>query len=1015
MASPRTDGTDMFVTEDGTEVAMAQGAAGETTGGNGGNPLPGHQPPGLTANKPEDVTVSNSPLSPAGPEQQQQAEATRPTIAGFRSPTQMTAAARSSTDNVRFDIGSNIDSNVDGEKGDVMDKLAEAVLGIHKSIALLTQRIDDLGDQRRGRDADQPASSGPLRSISHKDVDKPGKYDGKAWQQWNADFKAFLARRDRRWPAILDGIDEHSENPLTHHTTQEIAEGAGIYDEALAKDFTDQLYDYLRNFTAGEALSRVLAGGREGSWEAWRVMSDRGRSRRKLEVHEEYKKLMSPGQVTLEALPKAIAEWETNLAAYSSYNPQKGIDEDMKKLILENMCPDALQEHLTEKLEQDLLPSYDAYKQVINTYLYRKLKKAKNDKKASLKMVVNGEEVENEPLEDKPFYDGDDIWDPQILALRQQAEHIHEQLNALVKGKMTKKGSPGKGGGGGGKGPGKGAGGPTGGPRPMEVDHSSKDCYECGEIGHIAANCPRRQAGGGKEHKGKGKGKGKGPGGKGGGGKGPWQPSLTNWRSWYPGPSQAQWTEWFKQGPGQAPNPYRGTANLFEQGARLSNMQPPEQYGLQTLFTQPGSMFKLVEKGVKDADAKNVKGKPPNFVDRNSFEHLEEEDDEEDNEAPVQVPERYEHNGPKRYEHSPKRYERREAPERQAFVRTQRGRATTSSGVMGAMGVPSDEPQPGETPSTVETRRDGDESNRRGRFGNKLHGIELDKDESAMECRKCGILEPSRGRLMCRGRQKCEHWEASKQISPAAPRDRKQEIPIELLIKPRSRNAQRRATPVDRPSTPIAGSPSEQFADLLNFVRKGHDGDSVDRPGLRVLREVKPPVKLAPLKDSRDRPRAPNGWEVLSAVVDSGATVTALHPEDAQAYAVEESEGSRRGVKYGTAGAEDLLNIGQKKIAVLTPEGTLRGYQSQVVEDLSSPLESVRQLVGSRHCVLFGLGENDDEHLIINKLTGEVNRMRDDGLNYMHDMLVVPQDQVADVQARIASGESPFTRQGPGR
>ena len=65
--------------------------------------------------------------------------------------------------------------------------------------------------------------------------------------------------------------------------------------------------------------------------------------------------------------------------------------------------------------------------------------------------------------------------------------------------------------------------------------------------------------------------------------------------------------------------------------------------------------------------------------------------------------------------------------------------------------------------------------------------------------------------------------------------------------------------------------------------------------------------------------------------------------------------------------------------------------------------------------MLFGLGENGDEHLISNKLTGEVNRMRDDGLNYMHDMLVVPQDQVADVQARIASGESPFTRQGPGR
>ena len=80
--------------------------------------------------------------------------------------------------------------------------------------------------------------------------------------------------------------------------------------------------------------------------------------------------------------------------------------------------------------------------------------------------------------------------------------------------------------------------------------------------------------------------------------------------------------------------------------------------------------------------------------------------------------------------------------------------------------------------------------------------------------------------------------------------------------------------------------------------------------------------------------------------------------------------------------------------------------------EVSSPLEAVRQLLKSKRCVLFGLGENEEEHMIINKLTGEINRLRDDGVNYIHDMLVVPPEEVDNVRQRIARGESPFQRQG---
>ena len=103
---------------------------------------------------------------------------------------------------------------------------------------------------------------------------------------------------------------------------------------------------------------------------------------------------------------------------------------------------------------------------------------------------------------------------------------------------------------------------------------------------------------------------------------------------------------------------------------------------------------------------------------------------------------------------------------------------------------------------------------------------------------------------------------------------------------------------------------------------------------------------------------------------------------------------------------------------MLTREGTLRGYQSQCAE-VSKTLQSVRAMVNSCQAVCFGLGPSGADHLIINRLTGEVNRMEDDGINYLQRLLVVPQDQVAMVQQQMQSwnggnpDEADFA--GPGR
>ena len=215
---------------------------------------------------------------------------------------------------------------------------------------------------------------------------------------------------------------------------------------------------------------------------------------------------------------------------------------------------------------------------------------------------------------------------------------------------------------------------------------------------------------------------------------------------------------------------------------------------------------------------------------------------------------------------------------------------------------------------------------------------------------------------------------------------------------------------------------AKDITDNLDFFNAVNDFIKVDKEGkatpevLNIFRSRPANPTLCPLK----KPRAdvaptddPRTWEIMSAVVDSGATIAALTPEDGKGYPVEESAASKAGVEYEVANKDTLPALGQKKLAVITPEGSLRGYRSEVA-DVSGPLQSVRQLLGAKHCVLFGLGPNEEEHLIINKLTGEINRMRDDGTNYLQDLLVVPPDQLDKVVARMQGGDpaAPFGRQG---
>ena len=138
------------------------------------------------------------------------------------------------------------------------------------------------------------------------------------------------------------------------------------------------------------------------------------------------------------------------------------------------------------------------------------------------------------------------------------------------------------------------------------------------------------------------------------------------------------------------------------------------------------------------------------------------------------------------------------------------------------------------------------------------------------------------------------------------------------------------------------------------------------------------------------KPLCQNGdWETIEAILDSGASVIVIPPHFGRGYEIQPGEASKAGVRYEVANGEEIPNLGEKNLLVMTEEGTWRGLKAQVAE-VTKALQSVRGLVKAGHLVVFGDGEDGCQHYILNKITGEVNNVADDGINYLMRMHVVP-------------------------
>ena len=158
-------------------------------------------------------------------------------------------------------------------------------------------------------------------------------------------------------------------------------------------------------------------------------------------------------------------------------------------------------------------------------------------------------------------------------------------------------------------------------------------------------------------------------------------------------------------------------------------------------------------------------------------------------------------------------------------------------------------------------------------------------------------------------------------------------------------------------------------------------------------------------------------WESLEVIMDSGAHVS-VGPRNIGSkagYTVRESAASRAGVCYTAANGGEIPNLGERLLAVITEEGTVRGMTQQVA-DVTKPLEAVRANLKSGHAVIFnddGSG-NGTGSFMVNKSTGEINAIHDDGSNFVMRRWIIPAQEVPEIVKHMQGdpeAAAPFHKQ----
>ena len=87
---------------------------------------------------------------------------------------------------------------------------------------------------------------------------------------------------------------------------------------------------------------------------------------------------------------------------------------------------------------------------------------------------------------------------------------------------------------------------------------------------------------------------------------------------------------------------------------------------------------------------------------------------------------------------------------------------------------------------------------------------------------------------------------------------------------------------------------------------------------LSEQKSTKPSAKTFVEKRAQSLRPLTGGWEKFQAILDSGASVTVIPPHLGRDYEIVKGEAARAGVRYEIADGNEIPNLGEKLMPVMT-------------------------------------------------------------------------------------------------
>ena len=144
------------------------------------------------------------------------------------------------------------------------------------------------------------------------------------------------------------------------------------------------------------------------------------------------------------------------------------------------------------------------------------------------------------------------------------------------------------------------------------------------------------------------------------------------------------------------------------------------------------------------------------------------------------------------------------------------------------------------------------------------------------------------------------------------------------------------------------------------------------------------PLNAVP-RGSAEQTAEDGSWQRISIAIDSGAVETVIPHKLVKQHRIRDTEASLSGLNYVSATGDPIPNLGEQRLPLCTQEGTLRSMTFQAAP-VERALGSVKRMCASDHRVVF----DEEGSYVVNKITREVNWLREDNGNYMLDAWVMP-------------------------